>query len=142
MKKIVMIVSVAIASIGFSYAQQGQQQQGQTQEQMDGQQEGLFREFQDNERSEIEESELPASIQNELQADLRDWEVEDVYRIEEEAKRETGVAYEVRVEKGDEKKKLFFNEEGQLLGTKGPKEGHDKEGHGHQQDDERRRGVN
>ncbi|MBA3899192.1 MAG: hypothetical protein H0X62_03125 [Bacteroidetes bacterium] len=124
MKKIVMIVSVAIASIGFTYAQQGQQEEGQHQE---GQmQEGMTREIEDNEKEQIDQNELPGTVQNNLQTgEFSEWEVDEVYRIEPEAMRETGVAFEVRVEMDDKKMKLHYDANGNLVGQKS-KEGKDK----------------
>jgi YD repeat-containing protein len=124
MKKIVMIVSVAIASIGFSYAQQGQQE-GQHQEgQM--QQEGMTRELQDREKEKIEENELPGTVQNQLRTgEFSDWEIDEVFRIEPAAKEETGVAYEVKVERDDQEMRLHYDESGNLVGqkSKGDKKG-------------------
>jgi hypothetical protein len=122
MKKIVMIVSVAIASIGFTYAQQGQQQEGQHQEgqHQEGQmQEGMTREIQDREKESIDQNELPTTVQNQLRTgEFSEWEIDEVFRVEPEAMRETGVAYEVKVERDNEEMRLHYDANGNLIGQK------------------------
>jgi hypothetical protein len=119
MKKIVMIVSIAIGSIGFSYAQQGQTHDGQTQDQRTERQERFAedgREFDNNEKNRIEKEELPANIHRELNTgEYSGWDLERAYRIEDEARTESGVAYEVRVARRGVKKKLHYDERGNFL---------------------------
>lgn len=113
MKKIIMIVGVAIASIGFGFAQQGQTQQGKMG------QEGTTQEIERGDKEEIDRNELPGQVQNSLRTgEFRDWEVDEVYRVEPETQRETGVAFEVKVKRGDEKMKLHYDMDGKLVGQK------------------------
>ncbi len=105
-----MIVSMAIATIGFSYAQQDQGMQ-QEQQQMET----------------IEIDKLPNEVQQTLQTEqFKDWNIEEAYEIEE------GVGdYAVKVKRGDEARMLHFSEDGNLIrqeevgGDSGP-DGQDK----------------
>jgi hypothetical protein len=149
MKKIVMLVSVAIASISFSYAQQGQQQQrgqqqqeerqrgqqqdrgqqerGQQQRGMQQGEEGMAREIERGDKNQIDRNELPGSVQNSLRTgEFSEWEVDEVYRVQPEARRETGVAFEVRVKRGNEKMSIHYDQNGNVIGQQRKDKG-DKE---------------
>ncbi len=89
-----MIISMAVATIGFSYAQQDQNMQQQQQE-----------------MTTIDREDLPNEVQTTLQTEeFREWEIEQAYEIEE------GVGdYAVRVKRGEETKILHFSEDGKLV---------------------------
>ena len=104
MKKIVMIISMAIATIGFSYAQQDQNMQQQEQQ-----------------MSQIDKEELPENIQTSFESgEFRGWEIEQAYEVKEGES-----DYAVKVKRGEETKLLHFDNEGNLVkqeeleGTKG-----------------------
>jgi hypothetical protein len=118
MKKIVMIMSLAIASIGFSYAQveteDNRYQEGQRVQEplIDG-------EFKNDVKSDIELEQLPANIHQDLNVgDFSDWEIEDAYRIDDAHIRESGVAYEVIIARRGVKKALHYDEQGKFISTK------------------------
>lgn len=132
MKKLIMIVGMAIASIGFSFAQQGtNQQEDRTQQSQIDQETHTVREFKNNEKDGIDKEELPAIVHQNLNiGEYSDWEVEKVYRIDDEARMETGVAYEVRVERGGEKVYLHYDELGNFIPS------HEDDGRYDDEDDE------
>jgi hypothetical protein len=118
MKKIIMVVSLAIATIGFSFAQTENQdrqyQEGQTSPQtfIDG-------EFDSDQKSDIDLEQLPATIHQDLNVgDFSNWEVEEAYRIEDAVRSETGVAYEVLIARRGEKKVLHYDERGNFIPTR------------------------
>jgi YD repeat-containing protein len=128
MKKIVMMVSIAIASIGFTYGQQGQTQQGRTQEgQRGGQQQEQtqrgtqgqqeLRDINRGDKDEIENNELPNNIQSSLNTgEFSGWEIDEAFRVSPDKRQETGVAYEVKVKRDNEHMRLQYDERGNLVG--------------------------
>jgi uncharacterized protein HemX len=140
MKKLLMILGVAVASIGFGYAQQGQTHEGDRQYK-EGHREGqrdrteverenqrdrsrmddqeFTRDFDNNQKERIDLERLPSNIHSNLNTgEYSDWEIEEAYRIDDQARRETGVAYEVRVNRRGHKKLLHYDEQGNFMPSK------------------------
>jgi hypothetical protein len=106
MKKLVMIVSLAIATVGYSFGQEDRRMQGTEQEMT----------IDKDQRTEIEENELPGNIRQSLNAgEFQDWEIDEAFRVDAEARSETGVAYVIKVEKDNEKRVLHYDANGRLI---------------------------
>ncbi|MDQ3191733.1 MAG: hypothetical protein M3Q58_09075 [Bacteroidota bacterium] len=92
MKTIVMIIGMAIATIGFGYAQEDQKQM-----------------------TRIDQIELPLGAQEDfVTGEFSDWEVVEAFEIPEQA-RENNEAYEVIAKKEGLLQTLFYDEEGNLI---------------------------
>jgi hypothetical protein len=93
MKKIVMTAAIAIAAIGFTCAQETQQEQ----------------------LNRINQIELPLSAQEDLlTGEYSDWNVVESFEIQEGA-REDESAYQVIVSREGQVMKLFYDERGNLV---------------------------
>jgi hypothetical protein len=117
MKKVVMIVGMALATIGYSYSQERtgtERQQENQQEQQRGQRGGEQDEMRG--MTEIKENQLPNSIQNTLKnGEFSDWDVEEAYRVDARNREEGKGAYVVKVEKDGQMRKLHFDENGNMI---------------------------
>ncbi len=92
MKTLVMIICMAIATISFSFAQEGQGQMNR-----------------------IDQIELPLSIQEDLTiGEFSDWDVVESFELPAEA-REENEAYRIIVQREDQVMSLFYDEDGNLI---------------------------
>jgi hypothetical protein len=123
MKKIVMIAAMAVATLGYSYAQergtdrrgQTQQEQRGTQEQR-GQQRGQDGEARMEGMTEINRNQLPEQVQNKLDdGRFSEWDFEEAYRVDSRQRGTDQGEYVVIVEKDDMKRKLHFDSNGNLV---------------------------
>jgi hypothetical protein len=118
MKKIVMIVGMALATIGYGYSQertgtdrQQDQRQDDQREQRGQEQDGEMRGM-----TEIDKNQLPSSIQNTLDnGEFSEWDFEEAYRVDARHREEGKGAYVVKVEKDGQQRKLHFDENGNMI---------------------------